>query len=141
MYCLVFAWIFGKIILASSRQHHNVSFHNNYNVICLTYLHASFVALSFIVTGKAKSTQARLSLRSDFFDDFICSGDPIQLSLNLTTLLDCLQLYGTTSDNTSATITYSVSTHIHCKVSQFFMTNVVYYYNYKRVMSQFSRYL
>jgi hypothetical protein len=73
-------------------------------------------ALQFVVMGKAKSTQSIVNLRADLFDEYVIK-DPteaqveadlsIKLSLNLTTLLDCFQIFGSSSDSTIASITYS----------------------------------
>jgi len=50
-----------------------------------------------------------MNLAANLFDGYYCNAaeNALKLSLNLTTLLDCLQLFGSSSENTSATITYS----------------------------------
>ena len=63
-------------------------------------------SLMFMVTGRTKSTQARLNLQADLFDNFICDADSVHLSINLSTLLECLQLFGG-SETTAVTMTYS----------------------------------
>ena len=51
--------------------------------------------------------RASVSLPADLFDDYMCSTtNAVQLSLNLCTLLDCMQLFGA-SDTAAATLTYS----------------------------------
>jgi hypothetical protein len=65
----------------------------------------------YITLGKAKSTQARVSLETDLFDEYICGSPSIQLALNLNTLLDCLEIFGSSSETTTATMTYSVSSN------------------------------
>mmetsp|Transcript_11100 Transcript_11100/g.16908 ORF Transcript_11100/g.16908 Transcript_11100/m.16908 type:complete len:312 (+) Transcript_11100:74-1009(+) len=83
---------------------------------------ASSEALIFLVTGKGKSYQARAILQASMFEDYVFEDaqslparnndddldqDPIRFAVNLTMLLDCLQLFGPTSDTTAATMTYS----------------------------------
>jgi hypothetical protein len=93
---------------------------------------ASARALVFSVVGRGKSTQARATLQADIFEEYIfesgSSSHPgsrrrnatdsssrsgsesvMHFSINLTTLLDCLQLFGSTSETTAATLTFSVS--------------------------------
>ena len=94
---------------------------------------ASSRALVFSVIGRGKSTQARATLQADIFEEYIfescrsrggscgVTGDSTNstategvmlFSINLTTLLDCLHLFGSTSESTAATLTYSVcATH------------------------------
>lgn len=90
---------------------------------------ASARALVFSVIGRGKSTQARATLQAEIFEEYIFessgSGDRanhsttfstggssvdvvMHFSINLTTLLDCLLLFGSTSESTAATLTYSV---------------------------------
>lgn len=93
---------------------------------------ASARALVFSVIGRGKSTQARATLPAEIFEEYIFesssggsgaghsntfstangsgSGDGVMhFSINLTTLLDCLLLFGSTSESTAATLTFSVS--------------------------------
>lgn len=61
------------------------------------------------------SSQARAILQAQLFEEYTLN-DPnvsevdanLKFALSLTTLLDCLQLFGSSSDNTSATMTYLV---------------------------------
>lgn len=69
------------------------------------HIRATPEGLTFVVTGKGKSTQASADLKADLFEEFICEED-VEMTLNLSTLLDCLQLFGS-SDSTTATMTYS----------------------------------
>ena len=79
---------------------------NRKDHIC--YIGATPESLMFAVTGKAKSTQARVNLEADLFDDYMCDSPSIRLALNLNMLLDCLEIFGSSS-GTTATMTYSVS--------------------------------
>jgi len=82
-----------------------LSLNTKKDLLCL--FEATPQSLMFVVTGRSKNTQARLSLPADLFDDYMCStASSVQLSLNLTTLLDCMQLFGS-SDTAAATMTYS----------------------------------
>jgi hypothetical protein len=68
--------------------------------------------LVFEVCGKGKTCQARAILKLELFEEYVFensgSSDPIKFSLNLPILLDCLQLFGPTTDAITATMTYSV---------------------------------
>ena len=91
---------------------------------------ASARAVVFSVLGRGKSTQARATLQAGLFDEFIFEsegrgGDSDSLlgtgaesvmhfSINLTTLLDCLLLFGSTSESTAAPLTYSVHAATAC---------------------------
>jgi hypothetical protein len=72
------------------------------------YIEATPISLNFSITGRAKSSQARVSLDRSIFEDYQCESPSIKLSLNLTTLLDCLQIFGSSSENTIATMSYAV---------------------------------
>lgn len=76
-------------------------------------IEATSHSLNFVVTGRAKSTQARASLGKDLFDDYQIESDgsPIRLSLHLSKLIDCLLLFGS-SDTTTATISFSTVDNI-----------------------------
>ena len=80
------------------------------------HIEATPESLMFVVTGKAKSTQARVNLEADLFDDYICEGNSIRLALNLNLVLDCLDIFGSSSETTTATITYSVRRTIHPRI-------------------------
>jgi hypothetical protein len=71
-------------------------------------IEAELESLIIMVTGRSKSTQARLTLQADHFDEYAYESpnDTVKLSLNLTALLDCLQLFGS-SDSAASTMTYS----------------------------------
>jgi len=89
----------------------------------LCYIEATQESLLFVVTGRSKATQARLTLNADIFEEYECDtagggggeskgdeggegeGEGVRLSLSLTGLLDCLQLFGA-SDAASASLTY-----------------------------------
>mmetsp|Transcript_23496 Transcript_23496/g.39863 ORF Transcript_23496/g.39863 Transcript_23496/m.39863 type:complete len:276 (-) Transcript_23496:344-1171(-) len=79
---------------------------------------ASARAVVFSVLGRGKNTQARATMQAGLFEEFIFeSGQQHESSgraeggmhfcINLTTLLDCLLLFGSTSESTAATLTYS----------------------------------
>lgn len=89
---------------------------------------ASSRALVFSVLGRGKSTQARATMQAGLFEEYIfesgvrgsssssgthpsdsSSESVMHFSINLTTLLDCLLLFGSTSESTAATLTYSVT--------------------------------
>ena len=71
-------------------------------------IEATSHSLNFVVTGRAKSTQARASLGKDLFDDYQIEsgGSPIRLVLHLAKLIDCLLLFGS-SETTTATISFN----------------------------------
>jgi hypothetical protein len=89
------------------------------------------VAVIFSVEGKGKSyqvhsshpinphetfPQARAILQTQLFEEYTINDQneaadqdiSLKFALNLTTLLDCLQLFGSSSESTSATMTYLV---------------------------------
>lgn len=68
------------------------------------HIHATPEGLTFLVTGRSKSTQASAVLKAELFDQYICDADT-KLALNLNLLLDCLGISST--DETNATMTYS----------------------------------
>ena len=68
------------------------------------HIHATPEGLTFLVTGRSKSTQASVALKAELFEEYICESDA-KLALNLTLLLDCLMI--SSSDQTIATMTYS----------------------------------
>ena len=78
------------------------------------HIEATPELLTFVVTGKAMSTQSIVNLRPELFESYIVEdssaedNEPsVKLSLNLITLLDCFQIFGSSSDSTIASITYS----------------------------------
>jgi len=68
------------------------------------HVRATSEGLTFLVTGRSKSTQASAVLKAELFGDFICEAET-KLTLNLTLLLDCLMIHS--SDTTIAIMTYS----------------------------------
>lgn len=65
--------------------------------------------LVFIVLGRAKSTQAQANLQADVFAEFRCNVEVFRFGLNLTTLIECLQLLGPSIMTvTSATMSFNV---------------------------------
>jgi len=78
----------------------------------ICHIEASRDAIKFMATGRSKSTHSSVSLQKESFEAYICDEDSVCLTLNLTTLLDCLLLFGTSSDNTTATMTYTSSNAI-----------------------------
>lgn len=98
--------------------------------------------LMFVVTGKAKSTQARVTLEADLFDDYICDCPCVRLAINLNMVLDCLDIFGSSSDTTTATITYSVRpdtslTHTPISTSQHSSVHSVHLHQTTCVMKKF----
>ena len=93
------------------------------------HIEATPEALTFVMLGKAKSTQSIITLRHDLFDDYDVQDSTVQeepsikLSLNLTTLLDCFQIFGSSSDATIASINYSVSHHLDVYDRMTYTTN------------------
>ena len=79
---------------------------NRKDHIC--HIEASPESIMFVVTGKSKATQARVNLEAELFDDYTCE-TPVRLALNLNMVLDCLDIFGSSSETTTATISYSVS--------------------------------
>lgn len=111
------------------------------------------VDLTITVTGKSKSTQARVSLSADIFDIFSCersvvvsqshqptaqvhesdedehTGDvSVAFVVQLPVLLSCLSLHGHghSSETTVASLTYSVSSSIVALIVC--LLSVVYYF-------------
>ena len=103
-------------------------------LVLIFLLPSSGTAVIFSVEGKGKSYQvsfpchssdnphqARAILQAQLFEEYTIN-DPnqeamdqdicLKFSLNLTTLLDCLQLFGSSSESTSATMTYLVRTEV-----------------------------
>ena len=93
------------------------------------HIEATPEALTFVMLGKAKSTQSIITLRHDLFDEYDVQDPTVQeepsikLSLNLTTLLDCFQIFGSSSDATIASINYSVSHHLDVYDRMIYTTN------------------
>jgi hypothetical protein len=85
-----------------------------YDLPCL--IEARPDQFTFLVTGRSKSTQARATLSLDLFDNYIVEGvgveqeeeeaEPIQVSLHLSKLIDCLLLFGS-SESTTVNLSYS----------------------------------
>ena len=87
------------------------------DILCL--IEATPQSLLFLVTGRSKATQARLTLSADLFEEYECTPLPpregetkedeedegVRLSLSLVGLLDCLQLFGA-SEGASASFAY-----------------------------------
>ena len=79
---------------------------NRKDHIC--HIEASPESIMFVMTGKSKATQARVNIEAELFDDYTCE-TPVRLALNLNMVLDCLDIFGSSSETTTATISYSVS--------------------------------
>jgi hypothetical protein len=61
----------------------------------------------FVVTGRTKSTQARVNLQSQLFESFTLSeSDSVKFVVNLHLLLECLHLYGTGIATETVTSTF-----------------------------------
>lgn len=89
-------------------------------LLCLTgndrkesicHIEAGFDAIIFEVSGKGKTYQARAILKPEIFEDYVFenteSDEPMKFSLSLSILLDCLQIFGPSTENITATMTYS----------------------------------
>ena len=70
-------------------------------------------SFTFVVTGRSKCTQARASICMELFSNYIVEADenPVRISLHLTQLIDCLQLFGG-SDTTIVNMSYSTVDNI-----------------------------
>ena len=86
------------------------------------------VAIIFEVSGKGKTYQARAILKPEIFEDYVFenteSDEPMKFSLSLSILLDCLQIFGPSTENITATMTYSVSKYNLLASSLFVKCNV-----------------
>jgi hypothetical protein len=75
------------------------------NGICI--IEATPSSLIIFTSNKSKSLEARITWNSILFDDYICNHDSIKLCINLNILIDCLLLFGNTSDTILASFSYS----------------------------------
>mmetsp|Transcript_39358 Transcript_39358/g.40093 ORF Transcript_39358/g.40093 Transcript_39358/m.40093 type:complete len:131 (+) Transcript_39358:134-526(+) len=75
------------------------------NQIC--HIEATPEALIFVVTGKGKATQGRVSFSADIFEQYHCDTELLQFAVSLNILLDCLQLFGVSSENTMMMMNYN----------------------------------
>jgi hypothetical protein len=64
---------------------------------------------TFVHTLNSVIQQARVGFQADLFEEYICDAESIKFAINLTILIDCLHLFGTSSDTTTAILSYSVS--------------------------------
>ena len=69
----------------------------------------TYTTLTHVPIGKAKTAEGRAAFDAALFDDYFCSCDALSFSVNMNTLLDCLLLFGSSSESTAAILTYSVS--------------------------------
>lgn len=53
-------------------------------------------SMTFVVSGRAKYTQAQGVLESSLFQEYDCA-EGAKFGINLTTLLECLQIFGPAS--------------------------------------------
>eukprot|EP01040_Poterioochromonas_malhamensis_P005473 gene5473-5876_t len=68
------------------------------------YIEATSEVLMFSVIGRGKNTQSRITLPAQLFDEYSCSHENITFVVKLSSLLDCLRLFGS-----QETITTSIS--------------------------------
>jgi hypothetical protein len=62
-----------------------------------------------IVTSSDRCTQARAILQKELFQEYVFEQrTSVMFSVNLITLVDCLQIFGSSSECTTATMTYAV---------------------------------
>ena len=71
------------------------------------HIEVSPQALVFMVNGRSKTTQAHISLSPELFEEFTCDSPSIRFIVNLTVFIDCLHLFGSSHDTTSASMSYS----------------------------------
>jgi hypothetical protein len=50
-----------------------------------------------------------VGFQSELFEEYICENESVKFCLNLKILVDCLHIFGSASETTSATMSYSVS--------------------------------
>jgi hypothetical protein len=90
-----------------------LSSYSNKNQEC--HIEATPTELILIVTGKSKATQARITLQEELFEEFLCAAsedESISFVVNLNVFLDCLSLFGISSENIAATMSYSTRDEI-----------------------------
>lgn len=69
-------------------------------------------AINFSVKGRAKATEARANLDAGLFHELTCCRDGLKFAINLPNLLDCLQLFGSSSaDLGDCVASFDYSTH------------------------------
>lgn len=78
------------------------------------YVEATSQSIVFIVSGKSKSTQSRATLQSAIFDEYFCGSNSdddgsVQFVVDINTVLDCLQLFGSSSENTTLTMSFNTT--------------------------------
>eukprot|EP01038_Epipyxis_sp_PR26KG_P005133 gene5133-7149_t len=71
------------------------------------HIEATKEELKFTVVGLTKSTQAWITLPTQMFEEFVCEVDIVKFSVHLPVLIDCFQMFGTSTENIVATLTYS----------------------------------
>lgn len=79
---------------------------NKKSNVCL--VEACLEALLFVVTNRSKSIQLRVSFPSYMFGEYVINTSLLKWSVSMSLLLDCLQLYGTNSENISSSFHYSL---------------------------------
>lgn len=90
-----------------------LSSYSNKNQEC--HIEATPTELVLIVTGKSKATQARITLQEELFEEFLYAAsedETIGFVVNLNVFLDCLCLFGISSENITATMSYSTKDEI-----------------------------
>lgn len=65
--------------------------------------------------------QARVGFQSELFEEYVCDNGSIKFAINLAILIDCLHLFGTSSETTTAIMSYSV------RVSELLLTVFMVY--------------
>jgi len=75
------------------------------NSLCV--IEATPNAFIIFTTNKTKSLEARVNWNSELFEEYTCNDDSIKLTINMTTFLDCLLLFGSASDTIIASFSYS----------------------------------
>lgn len=76
------------------------------------YVEITNDAISFTVNGKTQSSQIKGNLDSTLFEEYNCTSTCILLAINLSILLDCLNIFGSQSEAIAATLDYSTNDQI-----------------------------
>lgn len=61
------------------------------------------------VTGKGRCVQGRVSIGLELFEEFYCDVEGVTFTVSLSNFIDCLKLFGTSLDTTTAALSFSVS--------------------------------
>jgi hypothetical protein len=59
------------------------------------------------VTGKGRCVQGRVSIGLELFEEFYCDVEGVTFTVSLSNFIDCLKLFGTSLDTTTAALSFS----------------------------------